>query len=490
MRRPLGLSVLLACAAATVALPAAQADPAATAWVAVAASGRVERAEAGQAAAAWRAVHRGDSVPARTVVRTGDRGRATLTRGASILILDPATELELPASAGGSTVVQSSGTVLYEVHGVAETGFEVQTPYLVAGVKGTVFLVTVSETGAAVRVTEGVVEVMSLDGLERLDVRAGEQAAVEDGPNPRLESRQIAPDAGPHAHARTDALNHARQIVQAGLVATAAQPSGEPLDAAAPRGESKEPTGIGDNERSGSLDEGRFDTLDKPAGESGDRLGAGDDEARFGHDAFDDTSFDDDPLDDDSLDDDPLDHDPHAHDPLSDDLFDDGGAEDDSADDEGHGPGSGHDGSGSSGSGSSGSGSGGSGSGSGGSGSGSGGSGSGSGGSGSGSGSSGSGSGSSGSGSGSSGSGSGSSGSGSGSPGSGNSGSGSDGPLHEQAGHDDPPVLGQPEGAARTAERPDPLMLEDDLFDRPDDGAGEDGRRSRPDPGRERDGAR
>jgi hypothetical protein len=156
-------------------------------WKTVAASGRVEALATG-GAAVWKRVSRGDELAPRTTMRTADGARATMTRGANILILDSRSEVELPATAMAtvSSVVQTSGTVVYEVDRRSGGRFEVVTPYLVAGVKGTVFTVTVGDGRAEVTVEEGVVEVTAGE-YERLDLGAGEGAAVDIADGGRLE---------------------------------------------------------------------------------------------------------------------------------------------------------------------------------------------------------------------------------------------------------------------------------------------------------------
>jgi hypothetical protein len=156
----IALAVLAASAvAAKPAKDCVAAEPPATPWEAVAASGEVR---ARYLDTAWRAVVRGDELTPRTTVETGRKGRLTLTRHASLLILDPQSRVDLPASVVGgmeTSVVQTRGSVLYKVDSRSHPHFEVVTPYLVAGVKGTSFLVTVNDQYTAVTVRHGRVEV-------------------------------------------------------------------------------------------------------------------------------------------------------------------------------------------------------------------------------------------------------------------------------------------------------------------------------------------
>jgi hypothetical protein len=163
---------------------AVSAPQAVATWKTLAASGRVEARQAEAAdGAGWLPLVRGDELAPLSLVQTGHRGRATLARGGNLLILDPDSRVELPeASAHGgmrTSVMQPSGSVLYEVEGSRNPHFEVVTPYLVAGVKGTSFLVTVSDRYTAVTVERGVVEVLNSRTGGRLEVRAGESIVQE-----------------------------------------------------------------------------------------------------------------------------------------------------------------------------------------------------------------------------------------------------------------------------------------------------------------------
>lgn len=150
-----------------------EADP--LSWAAVAASGPVEAR--GEMLADWNDVSRGDVLAPRTDVRTGKRGRVTLTRNASLLIMDPNSRVELPdenVRELETSIVQNAGSVLYRVDRRAQPHFEVVTPYLVAGVKGTTFLVTVNDKYAAVTVEEGHVQVTDPATGKVTDLHAGD----------------------------------------------------------------------------------------------------------------------------------------------------------------------------------------------------------------------------------------------------------------------------------------------------------------------------
>jgi len=186
-RTTIPLTVFVVAAAMLVAAPG-QAKPApgfttdtpptVSQWTAVAASGPVQALPADAAEGEiWQAVSRGDELMPRTTVETGRKGRVTLTRHASLVIVDPGSRVELPEQGFGSletSVVQSRGSVLYKVDSRANPHFEVVTPYLVAGVKGTSFLVTVNDRYTSVTVQHGRVEITNPTTGEAFMLGAGE----------------------------------------------------------------------------------------------------------------------------------------------------------------------------------------------------------------------------------------------------------------------------------------------------------------------------
>jgi ferric-dicitrate binding protein FerR (iron transport regulator) len=183
-------------------------------WKAVAASGPVDT-RPGAIEEAWTPVRRGDRLDPRNLVRTGRRGRATLTRNGDILMVDPDSQVELPPFVGSeSSVVQSSGSVIYEVDRRQGRSFRVVTPYLVAGVKGTVFMVTVTDSYASVTVEDGLVEVTSLATGESLDVGAGESVQLDAEADAEMEHVTLLTKAG---RAGDTASRQARKLARADL---------------------------------------------------------------------------------------------------------------------------------------------------------------------------------------------------------------------------------------------------------------------------------
>lgn len=127
---------------------------------------------------------RGLSLNPGDVVETGEAGRAVIVRGAEYVILSPRSRIRIavPEAADQTTQIsQAFGSAEFRI-GKKETGsFGVKTPYLAAVVKGTEFNVTVSDAGARLQVTEGKVEVSTLDGGASDLIVPGRIARVDAG---------------------------------------------------------------------------------------------------------------------------------------------------------------------------------------------------------------------------------------------------------------------------------------------------------------------
>lgn len=114
------------------------------------------------------------------VVVTGKKGRAVVARGAEYIMVSPGSRISLPETQpdGWTWIKQEVGNVLFKVQKKSTPHFEVQTPYLAAAVKGTTFSVSVNSKGATVQVTEGAVQVSTVDGLSSQILRPGGLALV------------------------------------------------------------------------------------------------------------------------------------------------------------------------------------------------------------------------------------------------------------------------------------------------------------------------
>ncbi len=121
-------------------------------------------------------ITRGAALSAGDIVSTGKGGRAVIVRGGEYLTVAPNTQLQLtePKAGAFTQIVQSFGNVVFKIQKKTTPHFQVNTPYLAAVVKGTTFSVTVTPAGASVQVTEGLVQVASLDGLASRFVSPGE----------------------------------------------------------------------------------------------------------------------------------------------------------------------------------------------------------------------------------------------------------------------------------------------------------------------------
>jgi ferric-dicitrate binding protein FerR (iron transport regulator) len=125
------------------------------------------------------------SAPDLTILKDGDRvtagsqGRTLATSGHDILRLEPKTTITV-GEPKAATIIELLGGTLFVKAGKRYGGdtLSIETQYLVATVKGTEFVVTATEDGAAVTVTEGVVSVRSTRASTAFDVTPGHTAIV------------------------------------------------------------------------------------------------------------------------------------------------------------------------------------------------------------------------------------------------------------------------------------------------------------------------
>lgn len=123
-------------------------------------------------------IAQGQLIAATAMIVTGLDGRALIDRAGDRIEITPGTRLQLEPQASTTSVLQRAGRAIYDIVTGGKPRFDVRTPFLVAGVKGTVFSVTVTTSGASV--SEGVVGVSppTPDGFDAADVGAGSSAAV------------------------------------------------------------------------------------------------------------------------------------------------------------------------------------------------------------------------------------------------------------------------------------------------------------------------
>ena len=126
-----------------------------------------------------RAVQAGTVVELPASVVTGANGALDLRQDVTTVSIAADTGVEIPAVAASTPierVLQSRGNVFYSVGKRETRKLRVETPYLVAVIKGTQFNVAVQGDGATVSLFEGRLEVRAPDGSDVVDLNAGEMA--------------------------------------------------------------------------------------------------------------------------------------------------------------------------------------------------------------------------------------------------------------------------------------------------------------------------
>ncbi len=206
-----------------------------TAWTAAKVQGTVHIRNGN---GAWKRLREGEQLGAFAEIISGENGSAVLVRGVSTIHIARETRVEVPmvsqeeqasifgitpeqaslslsrSQKGGKgpraeTVTQSFGTTMYKVKPLPGRRFKVKTPHLVATIKGTVFTVSVNDAGAAVHVSEGLVEVTSPSGDDVAMVPAGHTVSVDIKRHKNLEMRSLSKKQA--ASRRTDDLHLGHQ---------------------------------------------------------------------------------------------------------------------------------------------------------------------------------------------------------------------------------------------------------------------------------------
>jgi len=129
----------------------------------------------------WVKLKRDDIVAGARTVRTLTSGNVEFQRGNETVAFGPNTQAAIADRQGSrpyTTVVQQMGTVAVEADVRQVQHFAVETPYLVAVVKGTVFTVTTDKHGSQVKVNRGLVEVTGTADHHSVMVAAGQTASA------------------------------------------------------------------------------------------------------------------------------------------------------------------------------------------------------------------------------------------------------------------------------------------------------------------------
>lgn len=113
-------------------------------------------------------------------IRTGHDGALELRQGSSTFTAAANTELQIPQSAAADglieRVIQIRGNAFYNVGKRERSRLRVETPYLVAVIKGTQFNVAAQEDSTTIALFEGRLEVRATDDSDVVDLHAGEIA--------------------------------------------------------------------------------------------------------------------------------------------------------------------------------------------------------------------------------------------------------------------------------------------------------------------------
>jgi FecR protein len=129
------------------------------------------------ASGGWVRLSRGDAVVDGRAIRTLRSGNAVFARGSETVAFGPGTQAEItdrPGRRPFTTVLEQIGTVGVSAEALAVRHFSVETPYLVAVVKGTEFTVRTDAGGSDVAVSRGLVSVTSRSGRRTVLLPAGQ----------------------------------------------------------------------------------------------------------------------------------------------------------------------------------------------------------------------------------------------------------------------------------------------------------------------------
>lgn len=146
----------------------------------------------------WLDLRAGDVLPNRAWVSTGPRGRVQLARDVESITFQPNTLASITGYGGflspQTQIVQQVGALDLEIEKRSQPHTTVQTPYLAAVVKGTIFHVTVGKTKASVSVDRGLVQVASFASGQLSNVGPRQSATVDSKAGMTVKGQLSKPD--------------------------------------------------------------------------------------------------------------------------------------------------------------------------------------------------------------------------------------------------------------------------------------------------------
>ena len=160
----------------------------------------------------WVKLDQGRKLNAGDSIWTGRNGRILLKNDQGSVLLSPKSLVKIPAQAlpnNFSVLFQTHGKVSAEVNKRRKRHFSIQTPDLVAVVKGADFDVEIEKKQTRVAVSEGLVGVVDIDTGEQTDVVASDTVRarfIEAGPVVRPHRPPAAVDRAPAATRKSAAL--------------------------------------------------------------------------------------------------------------------------------------------------------------------------------------------------------------------------------------------------------------------------------------------
>jgi FecR protein len=174
-------------------------------------------------------------------IRTGRNGRVLLVRGQETILIAPNSVISVPPEKKDgmqTTILQQAGSIVLEVEKQNVQHFEVETPYLAAVVKGTLFSVTVNTESTSVEVRRGQVEVSDFKTGQIAQVMPGQIAtSFEHGKAGLSLSGQGQLNPIEQGKPRASSIDRVT-VPKGGLPAPRNGPSGTVIHALAPSGQS------------------------------------------------------------------------------------------------------------------------------------------------------------------------------------------------------------------------------------------------------------